>query len=47
VLTKFYGVSATLAPVYRIVFAAGNLADPALGSGHVRPGVACRKLAIG
>ena len=26
VLTKFYGVSATLAPAYLIAFAAGNLA---------------------
>jgi MFS family permease len=28
VLTKFYGVSATLAPAYLIAFAAGNLAGP-------------------
>jgi MFS family permease len=28
VLTKFYGVNATLAPVYLIAFAAGNLAGP-------------------
>ena len=28
VLTKFYGVSATMAPVYLIAFAAGNLAGP-------------------
>ncbi len=27
-LTKFYGVSATMAPVYLIAFAAGNLAGP-------------------
>ncbi len=30
VLTKFYGVSATLVPIYGIVFAVGNLAGPLL-----------------
>ena len=42
VLTKFYGVSATFAPVYLIAFAVGNLAGPLSSAGCSTPSAASR-----